>query len=107
MSACAQTQPNQSVDTQTSEQTWTPRIQDGDLLEFIKLVQEATGKLFVIDPRVEGRVTIVNSKPLNRQQMFDLLEATLDVQGYTAVEVDNIVRIIPKVDANSEAPVQQ
>ena len=115
LSACAQTQtplpqpgtPEIQRYAQANEKTWTPRIQNGDLLEFVKLVQEATGKLFVIDPRVKGQVTIVNNKPLNSQQMYNLLVATLDVHGFTAVEVDNIVRIIPKPDAKTEALEQR
>ena len=93
INGCAQT-PTPAPASQVN--TWNPSYDNGDILDFIQLVQTATGKTFVVDPRVQGEVTIVNSVPLTTEALYKLFLATLDVNGYTAVEIDNIVRVIPK-----------
>jgi general secretion pathway protein D len=95
--------PNCAQPLAQETETWTPKFENADLYEFIKFVQEATGKTFVIDPRVRGQVTIFAEKAANRQQLYGLLLATLEVNGYAAVEVDGIVRILPKADVKTQA----
>lgn len=85
-----------------AEQTWSPQFNNADIYEFIKYVQEATGKTFVVDPRVKGQITVMNSKPLNQQQLFSLFLATLDTSGFTAHEVSGIVRVLPNTDIKTK-----
>ena len=96
LASCTQTQAQ-------DQPTWTPQFENVDILDFIQYVQRATDKIMVIDPRVQGQVTVINSNALTRQQLYDLFLATLDVHGFTAVDVNNIVRITPKDQAKTEA----
>ena len=98
LGACTPT-PEQSL----PNTTWTPDVRDGDLLDFIKLVQQATGKIMVIDPRVRGRVNIANSQALTSEQLYNLFLATLEVNGFAAIDVDDIVRIVPAREVGDSA----
>ena len=75
--------------------TWTPNYRDTDLLDFIQDVQLATGKAFVIDPRVAGKVTMTSGTPLDGEQFYQLLRRVLAQNGFVAMEANNIVRIFP------------
>lgn len=84
-----------------AQQTWTPNFKDSDIQEVIKFMAEATGKTIIIDPKVRGPVKLINTRPLNSQELYALFLSVLDVHGFTAVESGNVVRIVPNRDARS------
>jgi general secretion pathway protein D len=63
----------------------TINLRDADIRAFIDDVARVTGTSFVIDPRVQGKVSVVSDKPLGRTQYFELFLATLRANGYVAV----------------------
>ena len=54
---------------------------------------------FVVDPRVKGNVNIVSSRPVPPSAAYDNLLSALRLQGFTAVESDGVVKIVPEADA--------
>ncbi len=62
-------------------------LRDADIRALIDDVARLTGASFVIDPRVEGRVSVVSDRPLSRAQYFELFLATLQANGFTAVPI--------------------
>ncbi len=77
----------------------TLNMKGADISAVIGTVAEATGKNFIIDPRVKGKVTIISSKPLNTKQLYQVFLAILDVHGFTAVETGEVIKILPDADA--------
>jgi len=78
----------------------TLNMKGADINAVIKTVAEATGKNFIIDPRVKGKVTIISTKPLNSSQLYQVFLAILDVHGFTAVPSgNNVIKILPDSDA--------
>lgn len=63
----------------------TINLRDADIRAFIDDVARVTGSSFVIDPRVQGKVSVVSDRPLGRTQYFELFLATLRANGYVAV----------------------
>jgi general secretion pathway protein D len=72
---------------------------NADIGTVIKAMSEMTGRTFVVDPRVKGTLNITSPRPVSRSVAYDILLATLRMQGYAAVQVDGVVRIIPEADA--------
>lgn len=64
-------------------------MQDVDIKAFIENVGIVTGRTFVIDPRVNGKVNIVSEKPLNDNEVFAVFKEVLRVHGYTVVRAPN------------------
>ena len=64
-------------------------MQDVDIKTFIENVGIVTGRTFVIDPRVNGKVNIVSEKGLNDGQVFAVFKEVLRVHGYTVVRAAN------------------
>ncbi len=83
------------------EQAWTVNFNDSDIQEVIKFIAGATGKTIIIDPKVRGPIKVINTKPLNARELYELFLASLDVHGFTAVESGNIVRIVMNRDARN------
>ncbi|MGH1470438.1 MAG: type II secretion system secretin GspD [Cellvibrionaceae bacterium] len=90
-----------SVNLVAQEQTYTANYKDANVLEVIKAVQEATGKLMVVDPRVKGQITVLSSEPLTLDEYYNLFLSTLNTLGFTAIENGNIVSIVPNKEARS------
>ena len=85
-------------------QDYTVNLKETDIQELIKFVADATGTTIVVDPSVKGKVKVVSSKPVSRDELYDLFLSILDVHGYTAVRSGGVVRVIQSKDARS-APV--
>jgi len=68
----------------------------------IKAVGEITGRNFVVDPRVKGTVNIVSAKPVPASLVYPTLLSALRLQGFTAVEGEGIVKIVPEADAKQQ-----
>lgn len=84
-----------------ADQTWTVNFNDSDIQEVIKFVADATGKTIVINPLVKGKVKVMSSQSLGREQLYDLFLSVLEIHGFTAIEAGDIVRIIPNKEARS------
>lgn len=72
---------------------------DADIRLLISTVSKFTGKNFVIDPRVKAKFTIVSSKPMSEKEVYEVFLSILQVHGYAAVPVGNIIKIVPQVNA--------
>lgn len=83
------------------EQTWTVNFRDSDIQEVIKFVADVTGKTMVVDPRVKGRVKVISSERMDKEELYRFFRAVLEVHEFTLVEVGDVVRIIPLRDARS------
>ncbi len=84
----------------------TLNFSDADLVAVINSVSQITGKNFIIDPRVKGRVTVVSSKPLNEDEVYNVFLSILQVHGFATVPSENAIKIIPDATAKqSAAPI--
>jgi general secretion pathway protein D len=83
---------------QPSTQRITPNFKDADITQIIEAVSMATGKNFIIDPRVRAQVTMLSSTPMTPDQFYQAFLAILQVHGFVAVPAGNVVKIVP--DAN-------
>ena len=75
---------------------------NADIEAVVKAVAEITGRNFVIDPRVKGTVNIISAKPVAKSLVYPTLLSALRLLGFTAVESDGVVKIVPEVDAKQQ-----
>src|ERR1700728_321699 len=78
--------------------TITPNYKDADLGQIIQAVGEVTGKNFIIDPRVNAKVTMVSSTPMSAAAFYEAFLAVLQVSGYVAVPSGKVIKIVPNTD---------
>jgi general secretion pathway protein D len=79
--------------------TITPNYKDADLSQIIQAVGEVTGKNFIIDPRVNAKVTMVSATPMSPSAFYEAFLSVLQVYGYVAVPAGKVIKIIPNTDA--------
>lgn len=82
----------------------TINLRDADIRAFIADVAKVTGASFVIDPRVQGRVSVVSDRPLGRQQYFELFLSTMRANGYVAVPAGGGQYRIQPAEAGAGSP---
>ncbi len=73
---------------------------DVDLSTVTKFISEITGKNFIFDERVKGKITIIAPSKLSVEDAFDLFTAVLELKGFTVIlsGVD-AYKIIPAAEA--------
>ena len=77
----------------------TLNIKDADIRTLIATVSEITGKNFIIDPRVEGKVNVVSARPMDASEVYEVFESVLRVHGFALVQAGNMVKIMPEAMA--------
>ncbi len=74
-----------------------------DISVFIKFISELTGRNFVIDQRVKGKVTIISPSKISVEEAYKVFESVLDVHGFATVESGKVTKIIPSPDARTKS----
>ena len=91
-------------DITTENQELSLNFRNVDIRQFIESVAKLTGKNFLVDRRVSGRITIIASQPIAQESLYDVMLSVLQFYGYTAIVDGDIVKIIPFAEAQSLAP---
>ena len=73
-----------------------------DIGLFIKFISELTGKNFVVDKAVRGKVTIISPTKISVKEAYKVFESVLDIHGFTTVPAGSIIKIVPAVHARSK-----
>lgn len=80
----------------------TLNLKDADISTLIATVSEVTGKNFIVDARVKGKVTVISSSPMNSAGLYETFLAVLAVNGYAAIPSGDTIKIIPEASARQE-----
>jgi general secretion pathway protein D len=72
---------------------------DADIRIVVEAVSEATGKNFILDPRVTGKVNLLSAEPMSKGAFYEAFLSILQVHGYIAVESGNLIKILPDATA--------
>jgi general secretion pathway protein D len=76
---------------------------DVDIALFIKFISELTGKNFVVDKAVRGKVTIISPTKISVDEAYKVFESVLEVHGFATVPAGKVVKIVPAVAARSKS----
>lgn len=74
-----------------------------DIGVLVKFVSELTGKNFIIDDKVKGKVTIISPKKIPLEDVYKVFLSVLEVNGFTVVPAGNMTKIIPAVAAREKS----
>lgn len=79
-------------------------VRDADIRAFIQDAARVTGRTFVIDGRVNGKVSVVTDRPLSRSEYFEIFLSTLRANGLVAVPGQNGSYRIQPIDGAASQP---
>jgi general secretion pathway protein D len=73
-----------------------------DISVFIKFVSELTGRNFVVDDKVKGKVTVISPKKIAVDEVYKVFESVLDIYGFATVQAGDVIKVIPALDARGK-----
>ncbi|MDW8400058.1 MAG: hypothetical protein RMK90_16025, partial [Acetobacteraceae bacterium] len=74
----------------------TLNLRGADIHALVETVAEITGRGFIVDPGVEGQVTVVSAQPMSREQVWESFLAVLRAHGYAVVPAGPLWRVTPE-----------
>ncbi|WP_416206598.1 type II secretion system secretin GspD [Oceanobacter antarcticus] len=80
--------------TVSAQESWQINLKEADIGAFISQVADITGKSFVVDPRVKGKVNVLTSEAMDSSGVYELFLSVLQVHGYAAVPAGDVVLIV-------------
>lgn len=82
----------------SAQENWQINLKEADISAFISQVADITGKSFVVDPRVKGKVSVLSKEPLDADGVYELFLSVLQVHSYSAVPAGNVTLIVQEND---------
>ena len=76
-------------------ESWKVNLQDADIKAFINEVATITNQNFVLDPRINGNVTVISNKPLSRDEIYQLFLSVMQVNGIAAIDSGTTIKLVP------------
>ena len=81
----------------------TLNFQNVELVDMIGTISELTGKNFVYDESIRGKVSIVSPKPVTVNEAYRLFSTVLRVKGFTIVPAGKVNKIVSIRTAKEES----
>lgn len=76
-------------------------LRNADIRAVIGEVSRVTGKNFIIDPRVQGKISIVSGQAMSDKALYQVFLSMLQVSGYAAIPSGDAIKIVPNIDAKT------
>jgi general secretion pathway protein D len=80
----------------------TLNLKDAEISTLIATVSEVTGRNFIVDSRVKGKVTVISSAPMNAAGLYETFLAVLQVNGFAAIPAGDTIKIVPETNARQD-----
>ena len=78
-------------------------LRDVEIPALIEIISRETGKNFVVDPRVKGRVTVITSAGISPDELYETFLSILQVHGFSAVPSGaNLIKVVPSNQAKQQ-----
>lgn len=74
-------------------------FQNAEIDAVIQAIGRISGRNFLIDPRVKGKINIVTNTPVAPELTYQILLSALRLQGYAAIEESGVTKLVPEADA--------
>ncbi len=75
---------------------------DVDIKVFIQFISGVTGKNFIIDNKVRGKISIISPGAISIKEAYEVFESVLEIHGFAAVNSGKLVKVIPSKMASKK-----
>jgi general secretion pathway protein D len=80
-------------------------LQDVELSNVVKFISDVTGKNFIFDETLKGRITIIAPSKISADEAFSLFASVLNLKGYTLIPAPgNLLKIVPSGQSKMSSP---
>ncbi len=70
-----------------------------DISTMVKFISDLTGKNFILDDRVKGKISVYSPSKLSIEEAYNVFTSVLELKGFTVVQSGQIAKIIPAATA--------
>jgi len=81
------------------EQQVTMDFDGVDIKVFVKFIADITGKNFILDDKVTGKVTVISPRKMTLEEAYQVFLSVLEVNGYGTVTVGGVTKIVKSSEA--------
>ncbi len=97
----------QAADPRIPQDQITMNFQNVDIPVLAKFISEITGKNFIIDESVRGKVTIISPTKVTPEEAYQAFQSALQIKGFTTVQTGKTIKIVPARNVRSDAPLTE
>ncbi|GFO59826.1 type II secretion system protein GspD [Geomonas silvestris] len=72
---------------------------DVDISTMVKFISDLTGKNFIMDDRVKGKISVFSPAKLSNEEAYNVFTSVLELKGFTVVPAGKVMKIIPTASA--------
>jgi len=95
--------PAASAARKTSDKYVTLDFDNVNIEVFVKFVSELTGRNFIIDEKVKGKVTILSPRKIPLSDVYKVFLSVLEINGFATVPVGDMIKIVPSAVAREKS----
>lgn len=93
------------VSAETKKNLIAVNLQDVELPNVVKFISEVTGKNFIFDETLKGKITIMAPSKISADEAYALFTSVLNLKGYTVIPAPgNLLKIVPAAQAKAISP---
>ena len=85
-----------------SQDAFVLNYEDADIKKVSQDIARFAKKTIILDPRVKGKITIYSNASLNSDQVWDVYLRTIQVNGFSSIADNGVVRIVPENEATRD-----
>ncbi|GAM08768.1 type II secretion system protein D [Geobacter sp. OR-1] len=68
---------------------------DVDISTMVKFISDLTGRNFIMDERVKGKISVYSPTKLSNDEAFNVFTSVLELKGFTVVPSGKVNKIVP------------
>lgn len=88
-----------------AEEKVSMNFKDIDIVDLVRLISEWSGKNYLLDQRIRGKVTIISPRAVTKKEAIEIFNSILFANDLAQVEVGNIVKIVPAAETR-QSPIK-
>ena len=85
-----------------AQETFILNYEDVDIKKVTQDIAQFSKKTIILDPRVKGKITIYSNANLDRDQVWNVYLRTIQVNGFSTIEEDGFLRVVPENEATRD-----
>ncbi|GFE59524.1 type II secretion system secretin GspD [Geobacter sp. AOG2] len=66
-----------------------------DISTMVKFISDLTGKNFILDDRVKGKISVYSPSKLSTEEAYNVFVSVLELKGFTVVQTGKVAKIVP------------
>jgi general secretion pathway protein D len=70
-----------------------------DISTMVKFISDLTGKNFILDDRVKGKISVYSPSKLSIEEAYNVFTSVLELKGFTVVQSGKVAKIVPSAAA--------